>query len=204
MALSDDDRGDLRAGTWGAGVIGGLITLGLLAYGQFLLVLVALPVLLVTIWVCRIVLAGLMYPLASTAARIVTLAAGEEPYEPRSSQQFTSRPPPPANPNSAKPAYTVVVRCGCGAAMEVNALIPADTQRATLTPFFEAHQACMARALAHEPGMAPMTSTITCVCGQQLTVDVAFTPSEEMKRLSDAFIDEHRRCGAMATPSAHP
>lgn len=196
MHIDDDVRGDLRAGTWGAALFGGAIILGLLFHGQLLLALVGLLTVLVTIPVVRIVYAGVIHPLTSTTARIVARAAGEEPYVGRPVQAGH-----PAQPASARtPGYTILTRCGCGAAIEVNAFIPAVTQRAMLEPFFTVHEACMARALAGEPGAEPMMSTITCCCGQQLTVDLVHTEREEMVRQSDAFMEAHRSCGSSPQP----
>ncbi|MGH3640365.1 MAG: hypothetical protein ACRDUX_15210 [Mycobacterium sp.] len=191
---SDDLRGDLRAGTLGAALLGGALIVGLLAHGQLLLALVGLLTLLVTIPVIRMVYAGVIHPLTSTAASIVARAAGEEPYAPTRRDWPSQASQPARSEPAAKPAYTIVVRCGCGAAIEVNASISTDIQRAMLELFFTVHESCMARALAHDPGVSPMTSTITCACGRQLTVDVANTERDEMARQSEAFITAHRGC----------
>lgn len=191
MHIDDDVRWDLRVGTWGAALFGGAIIVGVLVYGQLLLALVGLLTLLVTIPVVRVVYAGVIHPVTSTAARIVARAAGED-YMP-------DRVPPAAShrsgdlPTSGKaPEYTIVTRCGCGAAVEVNDSVPRDTQRAMLEPFFTVHEPCMARALDEEPGAEPMISTITCCCGQQLTVDLVHTERAELARLHALGRMRHR------------
>jgi hypothetical protein len=191
---TEDDRSDLRAGTWGAAVVGGILVVGLLLHGQVLLAAVALPSVVIGIWISRIAVTGFMYPLASTAARIVSNAAGEELYTPRPGGSSGARRTRAPSASGQTPAYSVLTRCGCGAAIEVNASIPTETQRAMLTPFFQAHEPCAARVLAGERGVQPMTSTVTCCCGQQLTVDVVRTHREEMAQRADAFIAMHRRC----------
>lgn len=174
-------------------MVGGVIVVGLLLHAQILLALLALTFLLVTIAICRLVLVGVMYPMASTVARIVARVAGEAPCEARGSLASLASQASDAVP-AARPAYSVRTSCGCAAAIEVTASIAADIQRAMLTPFFEIHEPCVARALAGDPGVTPMTSTVTCCCSQQLTVDVVHTPREEMAQRADAFIAEHRVC----------
>lgn len=63
--ISDEDRGDVRAGTWGAVAVDGAIVVGLLLHAQILFALVAGAVLLVTIALCRVILTGVMYSVAS-------------------------------------------------------------------------------------------------------------------------------------------
>lgn len=197
MPISDDVRGDLRAGTWGAALFGGAIIMGLLLYGQLLLALVGVVTLLAMIPVLRIVYAGIIHPVTSTAARIVASAAGEAPYTPRRTTPAAAHRSPKHLPICGKsPEYTILARCGCGAAIEVNASISREIQRAMLEPFFTVHEVCMAQALAGEPSAEPMTSTVTCCCGQLLTVDLVHTEREEMVRQSDAFIEGHRSCAA--------
>ena len=195
MQITDEDRGDVRAGTWGAVAVGGAIVVGLLLHAQIVFALVAGAVLLVTIAICRVVLVGVMYPVASTAARIVARAAGDAPFEAGRGSHASPAKPSDAVP-AARPAYSVRTSCGCGAAIEVTALVAADTQRAMLTPFFEVHEPCVARALAGEPDATPMTSTVTCCCGEQLTVDLVSTQREEMAQRADAFIAVHRGCAS--------
>ena len=166
-------------------------------HGQLLLAVVGLVTLLVTIPVIGIVYAGVIQPVTSTTARIVARAAGEEPPDTPGRTLLAAAHRPRNLPTSdLTPEYTVRTRCGCGAAVEVNASIPEEIQRAMLEPFFTAHEPCMAQALAGEPGAEPMLSTITRCCGQQLTADLVHTERDELARQSDAFMEAHRECAS--------
>lgn len=106
--------------------------------------LVAVASTLIGIWLARIAYMGFVSPLATAAGRIAAHAAGGD----APSSRRAPRTPSPSTPHEAvprtadpqrlqRPAYTAVTRCGCGAAVEVNALVPADAQRAVLITFFE-------------------------------------------------------------------
>jgi len=198
MRLTEDDRGDLRAGTWGGLTVGALGTLGLLLTGHIVYALVGLVSALVGVWLARIALVGFMYPLASTASRIVTVAAGERPSTRAAVHSgradATGKGVSSSSPPQRPPAYSIAVNCGCGAALTMDAKVSTEAQRAMLTSFFPVHDVCVARALEHAPAAPTLTITVTCVCGAQVCVDVVETSRPEMQRTASEFIAAHRNC----------
>lgn len=199
MRLTEDDRGDLRAGTWGGLTVGALGTLGLLLTGHIVYALVGLVSALVGVWLARIALVGFMYPLAAMASRIVAVAAGGHPSTRGAVHSgravATGKGVSPSSPPQRPPAYSIAVNCGCGAALTMDANVSTEAQRRMLTSFFPVHDVCVARgALEHVPDAPTLTITVTCVCGAQVCVDVVETSRPEMQRTASEFIAAHRNC----------